>query len=85
MWYANENASKNEKKDMIEHCEELEGYDLIVYENPADMKSVRSIPHLQILARKTREVEKQTIYFWSFVKFEHFKWINYVFVLVSGN
>ena len=48
---------------MIEHCEELEGYDLIVYENPADMKSVRSIPHLQILARKTREVEKQTIYF----------------------
>ena len=55
MWYANENASKNEKKGMIERCEELEGYDLIVYENPADMKSVRSIPHLQILARKTRE------------------------------
>ena len=48
---------------MIEQCEELNGHDLIVYENPANVKSVKGIPHLQILARETRAGENRKIYF----------------------
>ena len=63
LWYGDENASKDKKMRLVEAYEELKEYDLIVYENPPEMKSVPGLPHMQILARKTEEGTTRTIYF----------------------
>jgi len=63
LWYGNADATKEEKMRMVLECEELNEYDLIVYENPPEQKSVLGIAHLQILARKTPEHNTRTIYF----------------------
>ena len=52
LWYGNTNATKEEKMRMVLECDELNEYDLIVYENPPSQKSVPGIAHLQILAKK---------------------------------
>ena len=44
---------KSDKEEWISQCEELKNCDLIVFENVDCNKSVKLIPHLQILARKT--------------------------------
>ena len=54
MWYENENETEQEKRKWIGQCEDLKNHDLIIFENAKDIKSVKSIPHLQILARKIR-------------------------------
>ena len=55
MWYENENETEEEKRKWIGQCEQLKGRDLIVFENAQNVKSVKPIPHLQILARKFKD------------------------------
>ena len=55
MWYENENETEQEKRKWIGQCEQLKGRDLIVFENAQNVKSVKPIPHLQILARKFKD------------------------------
>ena len=52
MWYENENETEEEKIKWIGQCEQLRNHDLIIFENAEDVKSVKPIPHLQILARE---------------------------------
>ena len=40
------------KRSWIGQCEQLKDCDLIIFENAKDVKSVKPIPHLQILARE---------------------------------
>ena len=62
LWFGNVDASAEVIKEWIEQYAELEDFDLIVYENMQDVKSVPGIKHLQILARKS-EQEQRRIYF----------------------
>ena len=55
MWYENENETEQEKRKWIGRCEQLKNCDLIVFENAQNVKSVKPIPHLQILARKFKD------------------------------
>ena len=63
LWYGNKNATKEEKEEWILQYKELEIYDLIVFENDPNLRSVRLIPHLQILARKVKAGKSRTILF----------------------
>lgn len=65
LWFEKEDATREEMIAWVEGYPELDGFDLIVYENPTRSKSVRGIRHLQILARKTKEGGTRQIYFHS--------------------
>ena len=65
LWFKKENATDKEMIGWIEGYEELNSFDLIVYETPNLEKSVRGIRHLQILAKKTANGERRQIYFHS--------------------
>ena len=63
LWYENENETEQEKRKLIGQCEELKNRDLIIFENAEDVKSVKPIPHLQILARKIRDKRDPKVLF----------------------
>jgi len=65
LWFGKENATNREMIGWIEGYHELDDFDLIVYENPMPMKSVKGIRHLQILARRTMYGQRRKIYFHS--------------------
>ena len=50
LWYENRVATEIEKQKWVSQCVELKNCDLLVFENPKRMKSIKQIPHLQILA-----------------------------------
>ena len=63
MWYENENETEEEKRKWIGQCKQLKNCDLIIFENAQNVKSVKPIPHLQILARKFRDKRDPKILF----------------------
>ena len=63
MWYENENETEEEKRNWISQCEQLKDCDLIIFENAQNVKSVKPIPHLQILARKFKDKRDPKISF----------------------
>jgi len=65
LWFEKEDATREEMIRWVEGYEELDDYDLIVYENPPSGKSVKGIRHLQILARETGDGQRRQIYFHS--------------------
>ena len=65
LWFEKEDATREEMIRWVEGYEELDDYDLIVYENPPSYKSVKGIRHLQILARETEDGQRRQIYFHS--------------------
>ena len=55
LWLRNQNEGDEDIKSWIGGHEQLRKYDLIVYENSQQQKSVKGIRHLQILARETTD------------------------------
>ena len=73
LWYENKDATIIEKQKWVSECGELKNYDLLVFENPECIKSIKMIPHLQILARKSECETPKTIFGYKFDSNEKFK------------
>ena len=73
LWYENKDATKKEKQKWISECGELKNYDLLVFENPEFIKSIKMIPHLHILARKSESKTPKTIFGYKFDSKKKFK------------
>ena len=74
LWYENKVATKIEKQKWISICGELKNYDLLVFENPECLKSIKMIPHLHILARKKVSKTPTTIFGYNFYSDNKFKY-----------